>query len=203
MSEKEFTPQQSLALINEMINQVKHRYSEDGAMYLLWGWLVFACSVTQFVLVHFVRFERHYLVWMLTWLAVIYQLFYFNRKRRQRRVKTYTNHIVSFVWLTFVILLFLVGFLIGRLQGDPALYYSIVNPCLLALYGMPTFLTGIIIRFKPLVAGGIGCWILSIIAPFIYWDYQLLLVSVAMVIAWIIPGHLLRSRYKKATRYDA
>jgi hypothetical protein len=28
-------------------------------------------------------------------------------------------------------------------------------------------------------------------------DYQLLLVPVAMVIAWIIPGYLLRAKYKK------
>jgi hypothetical protein len=58
-------------------------------------------------------------------------------------------------------------------------------------------LSGIILRFKPLIVGGIGCWILSIAAMLIdNYDYQFLLIPLAMIIAWIIPGYLLRAKYK-------
>ncbi|HVZ57032.1 MAG TPA: hypothetical protein VG870_10275 [Chitinophagaceae bacterium] len=192
----QFDPRQSLDLIQSMINRAKGRFAEDGSMYLLWGWAVLICSLAQFVLLHVYRYPYHYLVWMASWFVIIYQIIYMRRRNRKRQVLTYTDNIVAFVWITFVILIFLIAFLIGRLSaGD---YYVHINPILLALYGMPTFLTGIIVRFRPLMLGGIGCWILSVITPFIgNFDYQFLMVPVAMVIAWIIPGYLLRSKFKR------
>lgn len=169
-----FSHIESLALIESMINKAKNRFNEDGFMYLLWGWVVLICSVAQFVLVR-LHYEKYYLVWFVTWLAVIYQVFYLRRKRSRNYVRTYTDEIVKYAWITFGIIMFLEGFLFGMVLG--AEYYKLVNPCFLALYGMPTFLSGIILRFKPLVWGGIGCWILSVFATVIPQDYSILLVS--------------------------
>ena len=128
-------------------------------------------------------------------MAFIYQTIYLVRNRRREKVKTYADRLVSFVWISFVIMMFLFGFLFGRELGDN--YYRMVSPGFLALYGMPTFLSGIILRFRPLVIGGICCWILSAAGSYIPHDFQLLLLSAAMIVAWIIPGYLLRMKYKK------
>jgi len=195
MNEENFDPKQSLLLIESMINRAKDKFAEDGSMYLLWGWVVFVCSLTQFVLMHFFKYPYHYVVWFASWIIVIYQLVYIRKKIRRRRVRTYTGYILGYVWLTFVIVIFLLAFLIGRLtEGD---YYMHISPILLTIYGIPIFLSGIILRFKPLVIGGIGCWVLSIVAMLIEnYDYQFLLIPLAMIIAWIIPGYLLRAKYK-------
>jgi len=195
MNEENFDPKQSLLLIESMINRAKDKFAEDGSMYLLWGWVVFVCSLTQFVLMHFFKYPYHYVVWFASWIIVIYQLVYIRKKIRRRRVRTYTGYILGYVWLTFVIVIFLLAFLIGRLtEGD---YYMHISPILLTIYGIPIFLSGIILRFKPLIIGGIGCWILSIVAMLIEnYDYQFLLIPLAMIIAWIIPGYLLRAKYK-------
>ena len=195
MNEENFDPKQSLQLIESMINRAKDKFAEDGSMYLLWGWVVFICSVSQFVLIHYFRYPYHYLVWTVCWLIAIYQVIYLRRKKKHRRVRTYTSYILGYVWLTFLIVIFLLAFLIGLLTTTE--YYVHVNPILLTVYGMPIFLSGIILRFRPLVVGGIGCWVLSIIAMLIRnYDYQFLLIPAAMVIAWIIPGYLLRAKYK-------
>ena len=195
MNEQNFDPKQSLLLIESMINRAKDKFAEDGSMYLLWGWVVFICSLTQFVLMHFFKYPYHYIVWFASWIILIYQIVYIRKKLKRRRVRTYTGYILGYVWLTFVIVIFLLAFLIGRLtEGD---YYIHISPILLAIYGIPIFLSGIILRFKPLVIGGIGCWILSIAAMLIEnYDYQFLLIPLAMIIAWIIPGYLLRAKYK-------
>jgi len=195
MNEENFDPKQSLLLIESMINRAKDKFAEDGSMYLLWGWVVFVCSLTQFVLMHFFKYPYHYIVWFASWIVVIYQVLYIRKKIKQRRVRTYTGYILGYVWLTFLIVIFLLAFLIGRLtEGD---YYSHISPILLTIYGIPIFLSGIILRFKPLVIGGIGCWILAIAAMLIgNYDYQFLLIPLAMIIAWIIPGYLLRAKYK-------
>jgi uncharacterized membrane protein len=195
MNEENFDPKQSLLLIESMINRAKDKFAEDGSMYLLWGWVVFVCSLTQFILMHYFKYPYHYIVWFASWIVLIYQVIYIRKKIKQRRVRTYTGYILGYVWLTFVIVIFLLAFLIGRLtEGD---YYSHISPILLTIYGIPIFLSGIILRFKPLVIGGIGCWVLSIAAMLIgNYDYQFLLIPLAMIIAWIIPGYLLRAKYK-------
>ncbi len=195
MTDEKFSAEQSLQVIQSMIEKAKNQFSENGQLYLLWGWLVFVCSVTQFVLLKFVKYEKHYLVWLACWLAVIYQFVYLRKKNKQVKVRTYADHIIGYVWLTFFILMMLIGFLLGHTGGNE--YYKIFSPAFLALYGMPTFLSGILLRFRPLVIGGIGCWALSVLAHFVPYDYQLLLLSAAMVIAWIIPGYILRKKYQQ------
>jgi uncharacterized membrane protein len=190
-----FSHLEGLEIIQSMINRAKDKFSENGHLYLLWGWVVFICSITQFVLLNYTRFEYHYLVWTVCWLVVIYQIFYLARRKKREQVRTYTDDIVGYVWLAFVVAMFLMGFLFGRVLGDQ--YYKMVSPGFLVLYGIPTFLSGIILRFRPLVIGGIACWTLSVICIFIPPQFQLLSLSAAMLIAWIIPGYLLRSKYKK------
>lgn len=194
-NESGFSQVQGLELIQSMINKARNRFSENGHLYLLWGWTVFVCSVAQFILLHFFQYPHHYMVWVLTWIIVIYQIFYLNRRKKNAKVKTYTDDILGFVWITFVILMFLFGFLFGQILGES--YYKLMNPGFLALYGMPTFLSGIILKARPLVIGGICCWVLSIISTFIPYEYQLLLLSLAVIIAWIIPGYVLQARFKK------
>ena len=195
MPEENFNPQQSLALIESMINNAKNRVSENGFMYLLWGWVVFICGLSQFVLMHFFKYPQHYVVWMLSWVVFFFQIFYLRRKKRKQRVRTYADHIISYVWIAFIVVIFLVGYLIGNLTGGE--YYSHITPLMLAVYGFPIFVTGAIMQFRPLIFGGIGCWVLCIISTFIKeYDYQLLMIPASMLVAWIIPGYLLRAKYK-------
>jgi hypothetical protein len=81
--------------------------------------------------------------------------------------------------------------------GGASKTFNIINPVFLALYGIPTFLSGIILRFIPLKAGGICCWILCMLAIFLRYDHQLLLLGLAVLLAWIIPGYLLRAKSRK------
>ncbi len=193
--ENDFSPQQSLQLIESMINRAKDKFAEDGSMYLIWGWAVFICSLAQFLLLHIFQYSYHYIVWLVTIPVFVYQYIYSNKKQKQQNVVTYTDRIIGFVWITFAIEIMLLGFLIGFLTTGE--YYTHIIHILLAVYGMPVFLTGVIVRFKPLIIGGVSCWILCIISTFItIYDYQFLLIPVAMLAAWIIPGYLLRAKYK-------
>ncbi len=193
MSHENFSPEQSLQVIQSMIEKAKNQFSENGHLYLLWGWVVFFCSVAQFVLLEIVHYEKHYYVWMLCWVAVIYQFIYLRKQQRKQKLRTYADKMIGYVWLSFFMLMMLIGFTIGRL-GDES--FNLMGPVFLAMYGVPTFLSGILLQFRPLIIGGIGCWVLSVIAHFIPYEYQLLLLSAAMIIAWIIPGYVLNRKYK-------
>jgi hypothetical protein len=196
MPEEKFSAEDSLKLISNMISQAKARFSENGHLYLLWGWTVFVCSIVQFILLEFVKFEQHYLVWTVTWLVFIYQMIYIRRQKNKIKVKGYADQVLGMVWIVFVVLMFMFGFLFGRLLGEE--YYHFINPVFLSLYGMPTILSGTILQFRPLIAGGVFCWVLAICSTFIPYEYQLLLLATAVLGAWIIPGYLMRIKYRKS-----
>ena len=49
-----------------------------------------------------------------------------------------------------------------------------------------------IIKFKPLMYGGIIFWLATILSVFIQSDLQLLLTAVTIVAGYIIPGYMLK-----------
>jgi hypothetical protein len=191
MQQKEFSPEQSIQLIDSMINKAKNQFSENGLLYLLWGWTIFACAIGHFVLLEMSLFERPEIIWATCWIVVIFQVIYLSRARKKEKVKTYSAEIIGYVWITFGICLFLVGFILGKDK-----LFAYMYPLFLVLYGIPTFLSGVIMRFTPLKVGGIMCWVLSLVAVLVIPNYTLLLLAVAVAIAWIIPGYLLQKRYK-------
>jgi hypothetical protein len=195
MTDEKFSAEQSLQVIQSMIEKAKNQFSENGYLYLLWGWVIFIASAGQFILLNWVHYQNHYIVWFLPWLAVIYQFIYLAKKKKQKKVTTYTDFIIGFVWMTFFVLMLLFGFILGSELGPS--FHKLVCPASLALYGMPTLLSGIILRFRPLIIGAIGCWLLSIGSLYVRYDYQMLFLSAAMVIAWIIPGYILRNKYQQ------
>jgi len=191
-NEKIMTEAESLSIISGMINRAKNRFSENGHLYLLWGWVVFACSIAHFLCIKFQWLVHPEIVWSATWLAVIYQIVFLSRQKKKEKVRTYTDEIVGFVWMAFALMMFITIFLMTKNDAFEKMY-----PMFLVLYGMPTFLCGIIFRFPALKFGGLCCWALAIVAAFVRWDYQLLMLALAVFTAWIIPGYLLRAKFKK------
>jgi uncharacterized membrane protein YfcA len=192
MQEQEFSPHESLHLIESMINKARNRFSENGHLFLLWGWVILLCSIANFISAYFFNsLETLKYIWILIVPTVIYQIIYLARKEKNEKVKTYADEIYNYVWVAFVIMGFVSGIILGK-SGNTSLF----NPVILSLYGMPTFLSGVILQFSPLKIGAFCCWGLAIAAMFIPMEFSFLLLAIAVITAWIVPGYLLRSRYK-------
>jgi hypothetical protein len=192
MEEKQLSEKESFELITSMINKAKGRIGETGTSYLLWGWLILVCCVVQFVSLHFFNYANSYYIWYATWIFLIFQFFYFRKQKKLITVKTYTGEINRFVWLAFFICTVLIIFISIYLK-----YYEIIYPLILVMYGMPTFLSGIILKFRPLIIGGVCCWVFSFFSSFVASEYQSLFIAAAVIVAWIIPGYILKQNFKK------
>jgi hypothetical protein len=190
--EVSMTELESMQLISSMINKAKNRFNETGFLYLLWGWVILICCFAQFIATYFFKSENAYYIWFVTWIVVVYQVFFLRKKRKARKVKTYTDDINQFVWITFFICGMLLVFILIQFKA-----YEVINPAILVMYGMPTFLSGIILKFKPLLIGGIFCWVFAALSPFIGFEFQLLLIAGSITAGWIIPGYLLKQKFKK------
>jgi len=194
MKESPISGVESLEVIQSMILKAKNQFSENGKLYLLWGWVILFCSLGYFILAEVVHYSRPYAIWALTWIAAVYMFFHLRREGKRRIVKTYTQDILGYIWIAFIIILFLGGFLMSRIPAFYLYNYQFV----LLYYGVPTFLSGTVLKFKPLIYGGFICWILAFLSAFISVKYHHLLISLAVISAWIIPGYILKMKFKQA-----
>lgn len=192
---QERSPQETLQLIESMINKAQNRFGENGVLYLLWGWVILGCSLLHYCMIRWTDIKNPELIWFTTWIAVAYQIFYLARQVKKQTVRTYTDEIISYVWIVFGISGGIATFILGRSNTWISMY-----PIILMLYGMPTFLSGAIMRFQPLMFGAVVCWILAVVATFIDPLNTLLLVALAVIAAWIIPGYILKMKYKAAIK---
>jgi uncharacterized membrane protein len=191
MENNTMTGLESLQLIDSMIKKARNRFSENGHLYLVWGWAIFIITLLQYVVIRMQWMAQPNMLWMLTFLPWIYMMIYLNKKNRTAGVRTYTEEIAGMVWLAFVCMMFVSAFVLGQVKA-----FTLVYPVTLILYGMPTFISGYIIRFKPLMAGGIGCWVLAIVCSMTPVEYQILFLTAAVLLAWIIPGYLMRQKHQ-------
>ena len=184
--EENFSPQQSLQVIQDMISKTRQNLGENRIYFLLWGWVTFAAIVVQFILKVVVEYERHYLVWLITIPAVIATVIYTSRNRRVPAVRTYVGESMSYLWTGVGISFFILSIIISNSIG-----WLYAYPFFILFYGLGTFISGRILKFTPLVIGGIFNWVLAIACVFFEYDYQLLFAAAAIFTSYVIPDHLL------------
>ncbi|MBK7122100.1 MAG: hypothetical protein IPH68_04370 [Chitinophagaceae bacterium] len=100
MQSENFSPKDSLLLLDSMINHAKNRFTENGFLYLLWGWLIFICAVSHFILLKTQLLKHPEMIWMSCWVAIIFQIIYWAlKKKKRKKVKLYSDGIIDNIWI--------------------------------------------------------------------------------------------------------
>ncbi len=184
--EKVMSGEESLRIISDMINKTRINI-RDGIFHLLfWGWLIFICALGEYVLARFTGLERPWLIWMLTVPGVFVSILYGYIKGRKSKVYTYADMIYMWTWMAFLFCS-VVLFVIKNKSMES------FTPYILMLAGLPTFLSGIIARFNPLVAGGVAFWIFAIAAHFVP-EAGMFIAAAAVLAGYLIPGYMLKRK---------
>lgn len=187
--QKEFSPQESLQLIQSMISSARTNISEKSFYFLIWGWFTFIAILLQFFLKVVFNYSQHYLVWWGVFPVALFTIVY-ARKHRSTNTKTFIGESMGSLWTGIGISFFVLSFIISNMhEGGNWLN---AYPFFIMFYGLGTFVSGKILQFKPLVVGGILNWVLACVCLFFSYDYQLLFAAGAILTSYIIPGHLLK-----------
>jgi hypothetical protein len=188
MQEENLSPQQSLRIIQQMVGKTRAGFGNNSHYFLLWGWLAFAAMLCQYALKVWWGVHQHYQVWWVTVVGVVATVIMSRRQERNRRVSTYVDDSIKYLWTALGISFFTLTLVLGLGKVGFEHCYSFY----ILMYAIGTFTTGCLIKFRPLIIGGIACWGLSVATAFTGFDEDLLLAAVAMLVSYIIPGHLLR-----------
>jgi hypothetical protein len=187
-----FSPEESLKIIQTMIERTKHAVADRSFYFLLWGWLVFVAALTQYVLKVILHSPWHPAAWNLMFVGWVGSTIYEIRDKRTRRVKSHIDDNLRNLWIGITICNLLLVFYFA-IKGTWQECYTFF----MLLYGIGCFITGLMLKFTPMVWGGIFSWLLVIVSVFTGYDNNILLLSLAILVSYIIPGYLLRREYRK------
>jgi len=185
--EKMMTGEESLRLITEMINRTKGDLRQASFHILFWGWLLFTCSMAEYLLCKFTSLSSPWYVWLAVIPGLFVSLIYGYMTGRKLKFFTYSSMIYMWTWLSFL-------FSALVLFSIEARTMDLFPPLILTLAGMATFISGTIIKFRALILGGAAFWIFALLSHFTTGDISDLSIPAAMLFGYLIPGYLLRKK---------
>ncbi|HLT79987.1 MAG TPA: hypothetical protein VKZ86_03105 [Cyclobacteriaceae bacterium] len=183
-TEKQMTAQESLELITAMIHQAKTGIRQKSFYFLLWGWVVAFAFIGGYVLLK-AGYQQPYLIWLITIPAALVSFYYGYHIRRESGPATQLETIMMWSWVAFAVtIIIFIAF------GDAVNYH--LNALILAISAIPTFVSGVVLRFRPMIFGAVVFWIAGIVCFLVSYDVQLLVGAVAVTLGYLVPGYLLK-----------
>jgi hypothetical protein len=179
---------EKLDVIFEMIENSRTNLKENSFFYLLWGWLVLLASLLHFTLMR-MGFFYSFLAWpVIMSIGMIISTIAGIRMGKKSHYRSHLDTAMIYLWwgFFFTMLIPMAFAIAGKIP------WGIFNALIISLYGLGTFVSGGILKFRPLIIGGMCCWLICLGAFFIPEEYTILLVSLSIIIAYLIPGYLLR-----------
>ncbi|HTF18677.1 MAG TPA: hypothetical protein VK658_11420 [Chryseolinea sp.] len=182
----ELTASQSLDLISRMIREAKGRVQQNSFYFLLWGWVILMANLGVFILTK-MAYPYPYIVWAITVPAWIISIVWGFRQRRNAQTTTHFGRISTALWFSLGVVIFTIVAFGGQINFQ-------VNPIILLISAIPTFTSGIILKFRPLILGGILFWVSGVASFLVPRELQPLIGAVAIACCYLVPGYMLKNR---------
>jgi len=185
--EKQLSPQESLALITDAIRKTKDNFKDNSSYFLLWGWLIATASFSFFALHQFTAFKFYFLPFpLLVAAGIITTLVWYFKRKAADPTETYLDYFFSRLWLVlglgFIVIVF-----VSISQKLPPFLYTLV------IAAIGTLVSGLAMKFKPLIIGGMLFFSAAIAGVYVPDVYKPLLAGIAIIAGYLIPGYLLKT----------
>lgn len=193
--EKIMTPEESLQVIQKTISNSRRNMREGSFYYVLWGWALILASLANYAMLkYYIQKEiytglwwKSFLVWMIFLvIGTVIQRIRIARTPGRDKVITHLDRYITILWLTSGAIMGLMVFLAYMVDSYPV-------PFILGITALATFVSGMMVRYIPLIIGGFVFLIASVIAIYIGGLEQLLIFAGAMVLGYLVPGYMLRT----------
>lgn len=198
MEEKQLTGQESLQIIQQMIQTAKQEQKDDGKGWIIWGWLLFLAAVFTYLNLQY-NWVNRYFFWnafgMASLLLLSYEMIRNAMLKRKEKVRTYTKDLFQKLNSGFFISLMLIIFSMN-LGVPPTKGFAL----LLGLYGFWILIYGAVLNFKPSIIGAYITWGFAFASLFVEnFEWTMIFHAVAVLCGYIIPGHIAYKEFNKLT----
>jgi hypothetical protein len=182
--EDKLDPLQNLKIILDVISKTKEDIKSYSFLYLLWGWLIATASFLFFTLHTFTSFKLFFIPFpILVFIGILITIV--DIRYKQHASETYLAFFIKNLWIVLGCGFILVVF-INVVQQYPPFTYTLL------IGGIGTLVSGLTLRFKPLIAGGTLFFIFSVASVFVNEKYHPLLQGIAVISGYLVPGYFLK-----------
>ena len=195
MDKNNLTPEESFKIINKAISNFKINYRVYANTFLLWGWILTLASFSNFIILKILHSQEAYNLmglyslgnWAVFGLIGFIVLFFMERKiNKEKKVYSYLESYIKKLWIVTAASFFIAVVLCIKLEIAPP-------PIMLLIGGIATTTSGLLIKFRPVIIGGMAFFIFSIATTFVSNEYIALIVGAAIICGYLIPGYFLKS----------
>jgi branched-subunit amino acid ABC-type transport system permease component len=181
-----------------MIQVSKNKLKQDGILFIVWGWALFFVSLSGYIGRSFVltfTLENILKIFEIVppLLAVIFTIYYIIKQRK--KVQTYIGNSLRYVWISLFVSMVLVNLI--QFNVLKSINFELQHPIIMVLMAFAVTVTGGILRYRLIIIGGVAFGLLALIASHLKLQEQLLVESVAWIISFIVPGHILYANREK------
>src|ERR1700744_6540305 len=146
--ESPLLPQESLAVIVEAIGKTKDNFRENSSYFLLWGWLIATASGLFFLVHAYTDFRYYFLPFpVLVTAGIVGTLVLYARRKAVAPTETYLGYFFIRMWVGLG-----AGFIsvvaVSVVRGLLPFAYTLI------LAGIGTLVSGLAMKFRPLIVGG-------------------------------------------------
>ncbi len=199
---EELNPEQEIRLIREMIERTRKIAAGSWTFLLIWGIVPILAVAGMYVLVGLKKYAWIWPNWVVFIAAgIVFSLIYGSKFERQSGVKTYaqkaTGHIAYACGIGFL----LAGFLFPLLKLYP---WGLIPILISLMAGILIFSLGGLFDWNLLKWCGTFFWLGAVAMVFVHENYRALLSIPLILIGYILPALVLRSKYQKqAAAHDS
>ena len=177
--------EEQIEAISKVINSTKENLKPLSVNFIFWGSLIVVMSLIHYSIPQFIQYTEYssLLFWtILPVLGMIFTIVYNIKIRKILGYETYLNRVIKIIWGIFN-LSWLVMVVMSLLNG-------INNPVPEILFLLSTTLitTGIIIKFKPIVIGGILLMLFTVYINFNPNINFLIVNIIGVSLGMLVPG---------------
>lgn len=194
MEKSILTPEESLLLISKTIEETKQKFQENGHIIVLWGSVTFLVFFLQYFFSLTGLYKKFDIIWtcILFPLGAIYTFVYVRGKEKKNNIpkNVFARIIGTMGWVVGMNLM-LLGFFFNDDLGNA------IAPIFLILFALFIIMTGVSIKFKPLIIGGILLNLIGFGTFLVCRDYHGFSLMLGSVVGLIIPGILLNKAKKE------
>ncbi len=186
------TPEESLKLITQTIEDTKDKFKESGHILVFWGILILIVIGSQFILslLELYKFTM-YPVYLYPLVGGVYMIYIWIKEKKKNMPKTIIGNILKSIGWIVGMNLMIMGFFFSGQLGEA------IAPVFLILLALMIIVSGLSIKFRPLTIGGALVNLIGLSTFFLDRDYHGFSMMLGAVVGLIIPGILLNYARRK------
>jgi len=195
MDKNNLTPEESFTIINKAVTNSKMNFKEGAKIFLLWGWILTLASFSNYILLKILHnneaFNLMGLYSLSNWaifgfFGFIIQFFMLRKMDKSKKVYSYLDTYLNKLWKVTGASFFIAALVCIKLEiAPPAI--------MLLIAGIATTTSGLLIKFRPVIIGGIAFFAFSIATTFVSNENIALIVAASIICGYLVPGYFLKS----------